>query len=96
MFKVWMQMNLYDPLGADVCMRTMSCFGFSIPVALILMTSKIGKVVLKDYIDDYGLLEDSLNYEIVCNFGDLGCSFRKRKNICYMVDSLLDDGKELF
>ncbi|GKV46149.1 hypothetical protein SLEP1_g53157 [Rubroshorea leprosula] len=34
-----MQMNLYDPLGADVCRRTMSCFGFSIPVALMLMTS---------------------------------------------------------
>ncbi|GKU88598.1 hypothetical protein SLEP1_g2843 [Rubroshorea leprosula] len=38
-YKVWMQMNLYDPLGADVCRRTMSCFGFSIPVALMLMTS---------------------------------------------------------
>ncbi|GKV47383.1 hypothetical protein SLEP1_g54288 [Rubroshorea leprosula] len=25
-YKVWMQMDLYDALGADVCLRTMSCF----------------------------------------------------------------------
>ncbi|GKV02496.1 hypothetical protein SLEP1_g14929 [Rubroshorea leprosula] len=35
--KVWM--DLYDPLEADVCRRTTSCFGFSIPVALMLMSS---------------------------------------------------------
>ncbi|GKV49248.1 hypothetical protein SLEP1_g56009 [Rubroshorea leprosula] len=64
----------------------MSCFGFSIPVALILMTSKTGKIVLKDYIDDYGFLDDSLKYEIAYlakGFGDLGCSFRKRNK--YML-----------
>ncbi|GLT87604.1 hypothetical protein SLE2022_056810 [Rubroshorea leprosula] len=72
----------------------MSCFGLSIPVALILMISKIGKIVLKDYIDDYGLLENSLKYAIgyfAEDFCDFGCSFWKRKNICYMVACLLDD-----